>query len=70
MYTAIIHYPDIGHYDLSELKFCYSGGAPLPGEVLQHFQILTGCHLLEGWGMTVTSPTGTFTPLGGVRNPG
>ena len=70
MYTAIIHYPDIGHYDLSALKFCNSGGAPLPGEVLQQFQILTGCHLLEGWGMTETSPTGTFTPLGGVRKPG
>lgn len=70
MYTAIIHYPAIKEYDLSSLKFCNSGGAPLPAEVLQQFQSLTGCTLLEGWGMTETSPTGTFTPLGGKRKAG
>lgn len=70
MYTAIIHYPAIKEYDLSCLKFCNSGGAPLPAEVLQQFQSLTGCTLLEGWGMTETSPTGTFTPLGGKRKAG
>lgn len=70
MYTAIIHHPDIRQYDLSALKFCNSGGAPLPAEVLQQFQSLTGCTLLEGWGMTETSPTGTFTPVSGVRKAG
>ena len=70
MYTAIIHYPAIKDYDLSALKFCNSGGAPLPAQVLQQFQTLTGCTLLEGWGMTETSPTGTFTPLGGKRRAG
>lgn len=62
MYTAILNHPDIGSYDLSSLKFCGSGGAPLPVEVNQRFQKATGCSLLEGWGMTETSPTGTFTP--------
>ncbi|CAN5759900.1 long-chain fatty acid--CoA ligase [soil metagenome] len=70
MYTAIIHYPGIKEFDLSSLKFCNSGGAPLPAEVLLQFQNLTGCTLLEGWGMTETSPTGTFTPLGGKRKTG
>ncbi|MDE2430448.1 MAG: long-chain fatty acid--CoA ligase [Burkholderiales bacterium] len=70
MYTAIIHHPSIKDYDLSSLKFCNSGGAPLPVEVLQKFQTLTGCTLLEGWGMTETSPTGTFTPVSGVRKTG
>jgi long-chain acyl-CoA synthetase len=70
MYSAIIHYPGIKDFDLSTLKFCGSGGAPLPAEVLQQFQMLTGCTLLEGWGMTETSPTGTFTPLGGTRKAG
>lgn len=70
MYTAIINHPEIRNFDLSSLKFCNSGGAPLPGEVLQQFQTLTGCTLLEGWGMTETSPTGTFTPLGGIRKSG
>ncbi|MFZ6743205.1 long-chain-fatty-acid--CoA ligase [Undibacterium sp. JH2W] len=70
MYTAIINHPQIREYDLSALKFCNSGGAPLPAEVLQQFQAVTGCTLLEGWGMTETSPTGTFTPLSGVRKTG
>ncbi|GIZ51420.1 dicarboxylate--CoA ligase PimA [Noviherbaspirillum aridicola] len=70
MYTAIIHYPDIGKHDLSSLKFCNSGGAPLPVEVNQAFQRLTGCCLVEGWGMTETSPTGTFTPVNGMRKVG
>ncbi|MCX7219982.1 MAG: long-chain fatty acid--CoA ligase [Burkholderiales bacterium] len=70
MYSAIIHYPAIKEFDLNALKFCNSGGAPLPAEVLQQFQSLTGCSLLEGWGMTETSPTGTFTPLTGARRAG
>ncbi|RJG06816.1 long-chain fatty acid--CoA ligase [Noviherbaspirillum cavernae] len=70
MYTAIINYPDIGNYDLSSLKFCNSGGAPLPVEVNQTFQRLTGCCLVEGWGMTETSPTGTFTPIYGTQKVG
>ncbi len=70
MYTAIINYPDIKQYDLSSLKFCNSGGAPLPAEVLQQFQSITGCSLLEGWGMTETSPTGTFTSLFSKRKAG
>ncbi len=70
MYTAIIEFPAIKDFDLSSLKFCNSGGAPLPAEVLLQFQTLTGCTLLEGWGMTETSPTGTFTPLGGKRKTG
>jgi long-chain acyl-CoA synthetase len=70
MYTAIMNYPEIGKHDLSSLKFCGSGGAPLPAEVNHGFQRLTGCSLLEGWGMTETSPTGTFTPAYGVQKVG
>ncbi|HEY8609135.1 MAG TPA: long-chain fatty acid--CoA ligase [Noviherbaspirillum sp.] len=70
MYTAIINYPGIREHDLSSLKFCNSGGAPLPVEVNQAFQRLTGCCLVEGWGMTETSPTGTFTPVRGMQKVG
>ncbi|OWW22573.1 long-chain-fatty-acid--CoA ligase [Noviherbaspirillum denitrificans] len=70
MYTAIINYPGIENHDLSALKFCGSGGAPLPVEVNQRFQHLTGCCLVEGWGMTETSPTGTFTPVYGMQKVG
>jgi long-chain acyl-CoA synthetase len=70
MFTALLAHPDIGKYDLSSLRFCGSGGAPLPLEVAQRFAATTGCNLSEGWGMTETSPTGTFTPVNGKRKAG
>ena len=70
MYTAIIHHPMAARLDMSSLKFCGSGGAPLPVEVAQRFLALTGCSLNEGWGMTETSPTGSFTPVRGRRKAG
>jgi long-chain acyl-CoA synthetase len=70
MFTAIINHPKAGEIDLRSLKFCGSGGAPLPVEVEHRFFALTGCHLNEGWGMTETSPTGTFTPARGIRKAG
>ncbi len=70
MYVAIINFPGIETMDLSSLKYCASGGAPLPLEVQQQFQKLSGCRLVEGWGMTETSPTGTFTPPHDYARPG
>jgi long-chain acyl-CoA synthetase len=70
MFTALLSHPDIAKYDLHSLKFCGSGGAPLPIELAQRFTEVAGCPLLEGWGMTETSPTGTFTPPTGARRPG
>jgi len=70
MYVAIINHPGVENLDLSSIKWCASGGAPLPLEVQQRFQDISGCRLAEGWGMTETSPTGTFTPLEGAVKPG
>lgn len=70
MFAAIANYPGIEQFKLNTLKFCGSGGAPLPIEVYEKFRRLTGCSLLEGWGMTETSPTGTFTPLHGKHKAG
>ncbi|MBS0449182.1 MAG: long-chain fatty acid--CoA ligase [Proteobacteria bacterium] len=70
MYTAILDHPQAGELDLTSLKFCGSGGAPLPLEVQTRFVELTGCKLNEGWGMTETSPTGTYTPVVGMRKAG
>ena len=63
MFVAVLHHPAAAKADLSSLKWCNSGGAPLPVEVQLAFEKLTGCRLAEGWGMTETSPTGTFTPV-------
>ncbi len=70
MYTALAHHPRVAAGELRSLRFCGSGGAPLPVEIANRFLALTGTHLNEGWGMTETSPTGTFTPAVGKRRAG
>ncbi len=67
MYTAINNYPKLGDFDLSSLKVCMSGGAPLPVEVKQKFEALANCKLVEGYGLTETSPVATANPFDGVN---
>jgi long-chain acyl-CoA synthetase len=56
--------------DFSSLRFCNSGGAPLPVAVQERFEKVVGCRLTEGWGMTETAPLGTFTPRDAPRKLG
>ncbi|EGL84114.1 AMP-dependent synthetase and ligase [Caldalkalibacillus thermarum TA2.A1] len=56
MYIAIINHPDVGKYDLSSIKACLSGSAPLPVEVKNKFEELTNGKLVEGYGLSETSP--------------
>ena len=70
IYTAINHYKSIKDYDLSSIKFCISGGAPLPVEVKRDFEALTGCVLVEGYGLSETSPVVTANPAEGVNKSG
>jgi long-chain acyl-CoA synthetase len=61
---------DLSKLNLTSLRFCNSGGAPLPVEVQERFQSLCGSTLNEGWGMTETAAIGSFTPAYGTRHPG
>ena len=71
LYTAIIKHPRAQQLDLRSLKICMSGGAPLPAEVQQSFEKLTGGTLIEGYGLTETSPTGAVCPIDKrTRRPG
>lgn len=56
MYIALINHPDVTKYDLSSIKACISGSAPLPLEVQQRFEELTKGKLVEGYGLSETSP--------------
>lgn len=56
MYIGILNHPDIGKYNLSSIKACLSGSAPLPIEVQEKFEEITGGKLVEGYGLTETSP--------------
>jgi len=70
MWIALANHPDIETRDFSSLIHCSSGGAPLPVEVAQRFERLTGRRLGGGWGMTETSPAGTNVPRTTAGKPG
>lgn len=70
IYTAIGNHKDLARYDLRSLRYCLSGGAPLPVEVKEKFEALTGCILVEGYGLTETSPVATANPLDGRARTG
>lgn len=70
IYNAIANSPKRTKYDLTSLKRCISGGAPLPVEVKKLFEKETGCILVEGYGLTETSPVACVNPLAGVNKPG
>ena len=63
MYIALINTPDIKKYDLSTVRACMSGAAPLPVEVQKKFEQLTGGRLVEGYGLTESSPVSHVNPL-------
>ncbi len=65
MWIALVNQPDIQKRDLSSLRYCGSGGAPLPVEIQAQFAELTGFQLRGGWGMTETAPAGTVIPVVG-----
>ncbi|MGF7174285.1 long-chain-fatty-acid--CoA ligase [Azospirillum doebereinerae] len=62
IYTAINHHKRLAEYDLSSIRFCMSGGAPLPLEVKEAFERTTGCTLVEGYGLSESSPVATCNP--------
>ncbi|MBP7125145.1 long-chain fatty acid--CoA ligase [Myxococcota bacterium] len=69
-FNAINHFPGIDRIDLSSIKACISGSAPLPLEVMERFEQLTGGKITEGFGLSETSPVTHANPLYGVRKPG
>ncbi|WP_433876279.1 long-chain-fatty-acid--CoA ligase [Sinomonas atrocyanea] len=70
MYGALLNLPDHGRYDTSSLRVCISGGAALPVEVLHRFEDEFGCIILEGYGLSETSPVAAFNHPDRVRKPG
>ena len=70
MWIALVNHPGIEKRDLSSLRYVASGGAPLPVEIAERFERLTGLPLPSGWGMTETSPAGISPPAGAIRKPG
>jgi long-chain acyl-CoA synthetase len=61
MFSALVRHPAITPDSLKSLKYCVSGGAPLPGEVRNAFERMSDARFTEAWGMTETTATGTST---------
>jgi len=70
MYVALLHAPDRADYNTSALRMCISGGAALPVEVLRGFEEAFSVPVLEGYGLSETSPVASFNHLDRERKPG
>ena len=70
MYTAMLHHPKASEYDMSSLSLCVSGGAAMPLEVMRGFEELFGCVIIEGYGLSETSPVASFNHPDRPRKPG
>ncbi|MFO7632394.1 MAG: long-chain fatty acid--CoA ligase [Caldilinea sp.] len=70
MYIALLNHPRTGEFDLRSLRVCLSGGAPLPLEVAQRFEAATGGKLVEGYGMSESSPLTVGNPVFGQTRTG
>jgi long-chain acyl-CoA synthetase len=67
LFNALLNHSGIRRDDLSSLRICISGGAALPHEVRRRFEEFTGCRLVEGYGLSETSPVATCNPFGGIE---
>ncbi len=70
IYGAISNHPNLDRYDLTSIRHCIAGGAPLPVEIKHAFEKLTGCVLVEGYGLTEASPVVCCNPPWGDNKPG
>jgi long-chain acyl-CoA synthetase len=71
MYIGMLNHPDLKKTDMSCIKGAFSGSAPLPVEVINDFENITGAAIVEGFGMTETTPVTHVNPLaGGARKVG
>ena len=70
VYLSLMQHKDFTKYDLSCIQFCISGSAPIPAAALERFQNLTGCKVIEGYGLTECSPITHLTPTQGKHKLG
>ncbi len=65
MYIGMLSDPRIDSIDMTSIKGCFSGSAPLPIEVIKDFEAKTGAVIVEGFGMTESSPVTHINPFAG-----
>ncbi len=67
LFVALINDPRFSKLDLTSLWACISGSAPLPLEVRDRFEDMSGCRIMEGYGLTEASPVTHLNPVAGAR---
>ncbi|NEX78404.1 AMP-binding protein [Bacillus thermocopriae] len=67
IYIGLLNHPDLKKFDLSSINACVSGSAPLPQEVQEKFEAITGGKLVEGYGLSEASPVTHSNFLWGVE---
>jgi long-chain acyl-CoA synthetase len=70
MYVALLNHPRVQAYDLGSINLCISGAAPLPVEVQEQFERVTGGRLIEGYGLTEASPVTHVNNIWELRKKG
>lgn len=70
LYISLLQQKDVARYNLSSIKYCVSGSAPMPVEYIEQMRQVAGAEILEGFGLTEASPVTHLNPLAGVRKPG
>jgi len=70
MYFALLNHPDAAKYDLSSLQYCVAGGSAMPVEVMHAFDEKYKVNILEGYGLSETSPVASFNVLDRPKKPG
>jgi long-chain acyl-CoA synthetase len=70
MYVGVLNHPEASKFDLTSIRGCFSGAAPLPVEVIRDFEAKTGSQICEGYGLSETSPVATTNPYGGKTKVG
>ncbi|WP_328404161.1 long-chain fatty acid--CoA ligase [Streptomyces sp. NBC_00390] len=70
MYVGLLSHPERAKFDMDSLRLCVSGGSAMPVEVLRAFEAEFGCIIVEGYGLSETSPVASFNHPGRVRKPG
>ena len=70
LYVSLLQQKNVARYNLSSIRYCISGSAPMPVERMLEFERITGARIIEGYGLTEASPVTHINPLARKRKPG